>query len=293
MTQSINRALAELGGEKPRTDGVDCDVVLAPFGAQGPREVDGRTLGGVVGNGVHRRRVATQPGDGGDVDDAPTAPRNHALFGNGLAEQKVAPDVEVHHLVPGRNGVVFGGSAPSRTGVVDQNIKLAHALQGFTGQASDLVITRAVGGDPPGVNTSGLQLGAGLLELWRFARAEHDARPGLAKRVSHLQTQATRAAGNQRRLAAEVKQLLDGACHGSSPVEGRDCAGASASAVSRLCLGAIWRLPQAAVWVQGLGAGKRVAPAGNSLDICKASGASGSSQGGTLGLIRIFSSVCM
>ena len=147
----------------------------------------------------------------------PDLARDHALLGNDLAQQKVAAHVQVHHLVPGFYGVVFGGRAPGGAGVVDQNVHIAHALQGFVGQAVDFAFLGAVGGNPAGVNAGGLQLGGGLFQVSGLARAEHDLGTGFAQGVGHLQAQAARAAGDQCGLAGQVKQLLDGACgHGVS-----------------------------------------------------------------------------
>jgi hypothetical protein len=85
------------------------------------------------------------------------------------------------------------------------------------GQAADVGLHRAVGGDPAGVDAGGLQVGHGLFQIGGLARTQHDARACLAQRVRHLQAQAARAAGDEGGLAREVEQLLNSACgHGVS-----------------------------------------------------------------------------
>ncbi len=135
------------------------------------------------------------------------------MLGDVLAQDEVATHVEVHHLVPGLDRVVFGGRAPGRAGIVDQNVHITHALQGFIGQAPQVSLLRAVGGDPARIDAGGLQVGCGLFQIRRLARAQHDPGAGLAQRMRQLQAQPARATGDKSRLAGEVKQLLDGAGH--------------------------------------------------------------------------------
>ena len=217
LAQQVNQADRHLGLEKTRANRVDGDVVVAPFRRQRAGEVDHRAFGRVVSDGLHALRVAVQPGNGGDVDDAPALVRNHAVFGEVLAQNEIAAHIEVHHLVPGRHRVVFGGRAPAGPGVVDQNIYPSHALQRFIGEAANVFFFAAVGGGPARVNACGLQLDGSLLQVFRFARVEHDAGTSLTQRMGHLQTQATRAAGDEGSFSFEVKQLLDGTGHGVSP----------------------------------------------------------------------------
>ena len=63
-------------------DGIDVDVVAAPFRGQGAHEVHVGALAGVVGDGLHVGRVAGDAGDRREVDDAALAaaielPRDH------------------------------------------------------------------------------------------------------------------------------------------------------------------------------------------------------------------------
>ena len=163
------------------------------------------------------RRVAAQAGDRGDVDDAAGLARDHAVLGDVLRQDEVAAHVEVHHLVPGLDRMVFGRRAPGGAGVVDQDVHVAHALQRLVGQAADVLFLGAVGGDPARVDAGGLQLGGGLLQVVGLARAQHDPRAGFAQRVGHLQAQAARAAGDQGGLAVEVEQLRNGTGHAFVP----------------------------------------------------------------------------
>ncbi|MNT62537.1 hypothetical protein D3C72_2002650 [compost metagenome] len=91
------------------------------------------------------------------------------MFGDVLAEDEVAAHVEVHHLVPGFHGVVLGRSAPGCACVVDQNVHMAQAFQRFVGQAADIGLIGTVGGDPAGIDASGLQVGSRLFQVRRLA----------------------------------------------------------------------------------------------------------------------------
>ena len=112
--------------------------------------------------------------------------------------------------------MILGRRTPGRTGVVDQDVDIAHALQRLIGQAHDLGLFGAVSGNPARINTGGLQLGGCLFQIFRLARTEHDFGAGFAQRMRQLQAQAARAAGNQGGLARQIEKLLDGASHGVS-----------------------------------------------------------------------------
>ena len=212
LAQGLERAHRHLAGEEAGADGVHSDVVLAPFGRQRAGEVDHRALGGVVGNGVHAAGVATQTGDGRHVDDAALLAGNHAVLGDVLAQDEIAAHVQVHHLVPGVHRVVFGRRAPGGACVVHEDVHMAtQAANGFVGQAADVGLVGAVSGNPLRINASGFQLGNGLFQVRRLARAEQYLGTGFAQRVGQLQAQAARAAGDQGGLALEVEELLDGA----------------------------------------------------------------------------------
>ena len=169
LAQGLDQHGGHLGHEETGADGVDVDVVLAPFGGQCFGEPNHRRLRRVVGNGLHLGRVAVEPGDGRDVDDAARLARDHAGLGQVLAQDEVAADIEVHHLVPGSNRVVFGWGTPAGAGVVDQDVHVSHTLQGLVGQAADVFFLATVGGDPAGVDACGLQLGSGLLQVFGLA----------------------------------------------------------------------------------------------------------------------------
>ena len=87
-------------------------------------------------------------------------------------EQEDAADVQVHHLVPGLQRVVLGRRAPGGAGVVDQDVDLAQALHRLVARpCCDLRRVAGVGGDPARVDALGLQVGGGLLQVGRLARA--------------------------------------------------------------------------------------------------------------------------
>jgi hypothetical protein len=124
-----------------------------------------------------------------------------------------AAHVEVHHLVPGLEGVVLGGCAPGGAGVVDEDVDLAEPLHRLVRDALDLFGLARVGGDPARVDALVLQVRGGFLEVACLARGQQDLGAGFAQRLGDLQPEAARAAGDQRRLAGQVEQCLDRCAH--------------------------------------------------------------------------------
>ena len=139
------------------------------------------TLAGVVGNRLHERRVATQPGDRRHIHDAPALARQHALAANQLCQQEDTADVEVHHLVPGLDRVLLSGRAPGRTGVIDQDVHMAQACNGVVCQARHVGVLAGIGGNPLSLDAFALELRNGSLELGCLARREQHRRTGLAR----------------------------------------------------------------------------------------------------------------
>src|SRR5256885_10271440 len=92
-------------------------------------------------------------------------------------------------LVPCGHRVLLGRRAPAGARVVDEDVHLAQALQGLGGQALDVGLVGAVGGDPAGVDACGLQLGSGFLQVGGLSRTQHDPGARLAQRMGHLQAQ--------------------------------------------------------------------------------------------------------
>jgi hypothetical protein len=107
-----------------------------------------------------------------------------------LAQDEVAADVQVHDLVPGIDRVVFGRRAPGSAGVVDEDVHMAEAFDGFIRQRADVRFLRAVGSDPVDVDAGGLEFGSRFLQVFSLARAQHDFGAGFAERLRQLQAQA-------------------------------------------------------------------------------------------------------
>ena len=215
FAQRLERADRHAAREKAGANRVHGDVVRAPFAGQRAREVDDRAFGRVVGNRLHAARVAAQAGNRRHIDDAARLARNHAVLGDVLRQDEVATHIEVHHLVPGLDRMVFSRCAPSRAGVVNQNIHMAKALDGLVGQCADVGFFGAVGGNPVHVNAGRFQGGSRFNQVFGFARTQHDFGTRFAQRLRHLQAQAARAASHEGGFALEVKQLLNGAGHKS------------------------------------------------------------------------------
>ena len=57
----------------------------------------------------------------------PLPARDHAAPPHLAREEEWRVDVEVHDLVPGLVGVLLGGRAPGRAGVVDEDVDVAQA----------------------------------------------------------------------------------------------------------------------------------------------------------------------
>ena len=79
------------------------------------------------------------------------------MLGNMLRQNKVAPNVQVHHLVPGLNRIVFSWRTPGGTRVIDQNIHLPHALDGNICQHANIRLLGAVSGNPVSGNAGSFQ----------------------------------------------------------------------------------------------------------------------------------------
>ena len=65
--------------------------------------------------------------------------------------------------------MVFGRCTPGRAGIVDQNVHIAHALQGLIGQAGNFVIFGAICSDPACVDARSLQFSHCGLQVCSFA----------------------------------------------------------------------------------------------------------------------------
>jgi hypothetical protein len=64
--------------------------------------------------------------------------------------------------------------------------------------------------------SSGWLASGRLLQVAGLARDEQQARAGFTERLGDLQAEAARSAGDDRRAAVQVEQLLDGGAHEAS-----------------------------------------------------------------------------
>ena len=103
-----------------------------------------------------------------------------------LAKNEVAANVEIHDLVPSLNRVVFSRSPPGRTCIVDQDINVAHALDAFFSQCTDVSLFATVGSNPISVNTYYFELSDSLHQVISFARADDDFSSGFTQSMRHL-----------------------------------------------------------------------------------------------------------
>ena len=87
------------------------------------------------------------------------------MLGDMLRQNKVAANVQVHHLVPGLNRIVFSRCTPGSTCVIDKNIHMTHALDGNICQHANICLLGAVCGDPVGINAGSFQFVNSLLQV--------------------------------------------------------------------------------------------------------------------------------
>jgi len=129
-----------------------------------------------------------EPGDRGHVDDAAGFARDHALLGDDLAQQEVAPHVEVHHLVPGLQRVVLGRGAQAAPALLTR-MSTSPMRCRFHRPSAGCRTLRRIGSDPTRVDARGLQArqhassrSVGLARAdqhaWRRPRPEHGPAAG-------------------------------------------------------------------------------------------------------------------
>lgn len=97
---------------------IDSNTVASPTTRQSPREIDNRSLARVVSDGLYLACTATKASDRREIDDTAVLVGNHRALADLLAEQEQRTDIQIHHLVPGVDRVIFGGRPPSRASVV-------------------------------------------------------------------------------------------------------------------------------------------------------------------------------
>ena len=162
-------------------------------------------------------RVAAQAGDRRDVDDAPALARNHAGLADRLAEQEDAAHVQVHHLVPGLERMVFGRRAPGRAGVVDQDVDVSRGAPASRRHTlAHLRRVARVGGDPARVDA---RCPAGAPTASSRSLALRDVSmilaPASPSASAICSPRPREPPVTSAVLAREVEQLLDGVDMGS------------------------------------------------------------------------------
>jgi hypothetical protein len=156
----FNKPAVILLGKKAGANRVHTYAVFAPLACERAGEIDDCGFGGVVGQGFHAAGVAAKSSDRGHIDDAATAARNHAVLTDVLGQNKITAHIQVHHLVPCLNRVVFSRCAPGGACVIHQNIHMTECLECFCSQAVNVFFIRAISGNPLHVNACGFQFGS-------------------------------------------------------------------------------------------------------------------------------------
>jgi len=128
---------------------------------------------------------------------------------------------EIHQPVPRLQAVFSSRCAPSRAGVVDQNVNLAELRDCLCGKALDVRILRVVRGNPFRPNTKAFQVLPGSFQFVLVSGGQHQASATLAQNLRDLEAEASRSAGDEHRPPREVESL-ENTCHRSAP-EAADC----------------------------------------------------------------------
>src|SRR5262245_5145043 len=82
-----------------------------------------------------------------NVDDGTLALLEEGALRYGLRQQEKASDVETDHLVPPGKRIVLRGSAPSRAGVVDEDVDPPELVDDTLGEARNLLGRAEIGGE--------------------------------------------------------------------------------------------------------------------------------------------------
>ncbi len=108
--------------------------------------------------------------------------------------------------------MVLRRRGPDAAGVVDEDVDVAQLFNRCHRQRVGCRRIGQVGRDRIRLDTMCGQRRHGFVEIGLLARADDHPGALLAQCQRHLQAQAARAAGDQRRSALQAEKLLDG-CH--------------------------------------------------------------------------------
>src|SRR5580658_4587924 len=122
-------------GEPAGRDGIDLDIVHAPFAGEIFGEDDHATFAGAVTDGRKLRRRATQSRYGGDVNNFSAALRDHGAAYR-LRKQERSGEIGFDDFVPLLERHGFDGRAPGSAGVVDEDV---YATEFFERGIGDLL----------------------------------------------------------------------------------------------------------------------------------------------------------
>ena len=148
-----------------------------------------------------------QTGDRRDIDDGASALRDHSP-GNGLRNEEETREVDVEHLLPSFDRCLLSRRAPARTGVVDEHIDAVELFNRPFDERFDVVFPPDVATERKRPYAELCKLGRRFLAPFELACADDDVRTELGESDRHLPADATSAAGDDRRFAGQIEQLL-------------------------------------------------------------------------------------
>jgi len=198
--------------EEPWRDGVHRDVAGAQLDRQRARQVMHRRLAGRVGErACPDALLHLQAVHRADVDDAGgVAVRRAALEQRRQVarQQEGRRHVEPEHLVERRRRVLGVRRAPSRTGVVDQNVQTWLACGDRLDERGPALLDRHVRRERVAW-TMRAELGRGPVAGVLLARRDIDGGAGLDQPIRHHASDPARAAGDQGYLAGHREERRD------------------------------------------------------------------------------------
>jgi hypothetical protein len=195
------RAAREVGVDPAGQHGVHLDVVFCPRGRERARELHQPALARAVGRD---ERGAEERHHRADVDDLAAFLRQEKRIGR-LAGDEGARQIGVEHLVPFVERVVLRRLADVDAGVVHQDVEPAEALGGLADHGAAGGLPAYIGEQRDRFASDFLQLAKRRRILVGVAPGDGHGRPGARQAERHAEADAAVAAGNERRLAAQIE----------------------------------------------------------------------------------------
>src|SRR5258708_2081473 len=185
-------------------DGVDADVVLAPFDGEAAGELHVCRFRDAVGA---EHRAAAQAADAGDDDDSAVLALRH-IRDDHIAEPEIAPDIAVHDAVEGVVG--YFGKRPEigvDRGVADEDVDRAEGLPRLVDEPLQRRLVADMGGDANRLAARPLDAGDDFLAGLGLAPGHHDVGAAQRPLFGNGAPDPSRTTGGDPRLPGEIENL--------------------------------------------------------------------------------------